>query len=169
MRSSIRYFSWFWVAIGLAGCSVGFNFTGGNVPSNLETLFVDNFSNEAEIVVPYLGQLTTEKLQDRFLTQSRLSLTSGNADVALSGAITRYTILPTAISGQDRAEQNRMTIAVKVNFDNNQEPNDSWEQTFTGYVDFDADLDLSSVEREQIEEILEQITQDIFSKSIGKW
>lgn len=150
-------------------CSINFNFTGGKVDTSLETLFVDIFSNEAEIVVPYLGQLTTEKIQDRFLTQSRLSITSGAADVALSGAITRYTIIPTAISGQDRAEQNRMTIAVRVNFENNQDANESWEQTFSAYQDFDADLDLSSIERDQIEEILDQITQDIFSKSIGKW
>ncbi|MEL6588704.1 MAG: LptE family protein [Bacteroidota bacterium] len=150
-------------------CSINFNFTGGKVDTSLETLFVDIFSNEAEIVVPYLGQLTTEKIQDRFLTQSRLSITSGAADVALSGAITRYSIIPTAISGQDRAEQNRMTIAVRVNFENNQDANESWEQTFSAYQDFDADLDLSSIERDQIEEILDQITQDIFSKSIGKW
>jgi len=169
MRSIYFFIPWLGFILLLSSCSVAFNFTGGSVDTSLETLFVDNFSNEAEIVVPYLGQLTTEKLQDRFLTQSRLSLTSGNADVALSGAITRYTVLPTAISGQDRAEQNRMTIGVRVNFENNQDANESWEQTFSGYIDFDADLDLSSIEREQIEEILEQITQDIFSKSIGKW
>ncbi|MEM6347392.1 MAG: LptE family protein [Bacteroidota bacterium] len=169
MRSKYLFIPLLGLILLASSCSVSFNFTGGSVDTSLETLFVDNFSNEAEIVVPYLGILTTEKLQDRFLTQSRLSLTSGNADVALGGAITRYTVLPTAISGQDRAEQNRMTIAIRVNFENNQDANESWEQTFSSYIDFDASLDLSSVEREQIEEILDQITQDIFSKSIGKW
>lgn len=150
-------------------CSLKFNFTGGSVPDNLETLFVDNFSNQAEIVVPYLAQQTTEQLQDLFLNQSKLRLTSGAADVELSGTITRYTVLPTAITGENRAEQNRMTIGIKVNFVNNVNPNESWEQNFSGFVDFDASEDLTSVERDKIEEILEQITQDVFSKSLGKW
>ncbi len=153
----------------LSACSIRFNFTGGQVPDNLETLFVDNFSNEAEIVVPYLAQLVSEQLQDRFLNQSKLSLTSGAADVELSGSVVRYTVLPTSISGENRAEQNRMTIGVKVAFTNNVNPNESWEQNFSAFVDFDASEDLSSVERDKIEEILEQITQDIFSKSLGKW
>ena len=152
-----------------SACRVQFNFTGGSADSSLETLSVEQFINEAEIVVPYLAQEVTQQLQDRFLNQSKLSLTTGAADVKLGGSITRYSMLPVAISGDDRAAQNRLTIAIKVKFDNNVTPNDSWERSFTRFVDFDADEDFSSVERDKIEEVLEQITQDIFSKSIGKW
>jgi hypothetical protein len=157
------------ITTGFLGCKVTFNFSGGNVPSDLETLFVDNFTNEAEIVVPYLALLVSEQLQDQFLNQSKLSLTSGSADVELSGAVVRYTVLPTAISGENRAEQNRMTIGIRVSFQNNKNPTESWEQNFSGFVDFDASEDLSNVERDKIEEVLEQITQDVFSKSLGKW
>lgn len=157
------------IAIACTSCAVTFNFTGGGKPTGLETLSVKNFINEAQIVVPYLAIEVTEQLQDRFVSQSKLSLTSGAADVVLEGSITRYTVLPVAISGNERAAQNRLTIAIKVKFDNNVDPNESWEQTFTGFVDFDADEDFSSIERDQIDEVLDQITQDIFSKSIGKW
>lgn len=157
------------LALMLSGCIIKFNFTGGVVDTDLETLSVDLFTNEAQIVVPYLAQETTQQIQDRFLNQSRLTLTSGAADVELSGSISRYLISPVAISGNDRAAQNRLTIGLRVKFDNNVNTDDSWEQSFSAFVDFDADEDLSSVERDLIDEALDQITQDIFSKSIGKW
>lgn len=166
-----------WCALGLMtmvllvqACALRFNFHGGgSVNPDLETLSVEIFSNEAQIIVPYLSQEVTQQIQDRFLNQSRLTLTSGAADIVLSGAITRYTVLPVAISGTDQAAQNRLTIALRVKFENNVEPNDSWEQTFNSFVDFDASEDFSSIERERIDEVLEQLTQDIFTKSIGKW
>ncbi|MEM7656609.1 MAG: LptE family protein [Bacteroidota bacterium] len=153
-----------------SGCAVKFNWTGtGTVDDSLETLSVATFINEAPIVVPYLAQELTEQMQDRFLNQSRLTLTTGAADVQLSGSINRYTISPVAISGNNQADQNRVTLSVRVQFENNVNPDDSWEQSFSGFVDFDASQDFTSIERETIDEILEQITQDVFSKSLGKW
>jgi outer membrane lipopolysaccharide assembly protein LptE/RlpB len=156
--------------LGLGGCAVDFNFTGtGSVDTELETLSVANFNNEAQIVVSYLAQEVTNQLQDRFLNQSRLTLTSGAADIELGGSITRYAIQPVAIQGGDQAAQSRLTIAVRVVYENNVNPKDSWENTFTSFVDFDADLNFSSEEARLIDEVLEQITQDVFTKSIGKW
>ncbi|MEO0472361.1 MAG: LptE family protein [Bacteroidota bacterium] len=153
-------------------CTATFNFTGtpkGGGGVDLETLVVDVFVNEAPLVVPFLAQFLTDELQERFLNQSRLNLTTGNADVELSGSITRYNVQPLAITGDETAAQSRLTIGVKVIFTNNVDPNDSWEQTFSQYVDFDAEQDFASIEETLIEEVVEQLTQDIFSKSLGKW
>ena len=160
----------FVIMVLLAGCKVGFNFSGGGaVDPRLQTISIDNFTNEAAVVVPYLAQEVTQQMQDRFLNQSRLKLTSGDADLRINGAITRYQVSPVAISGDTRAEQSRLTIAVRVSFENTIEPADSWENTFSKFIDFDATLDFSSIERDQINEVLEQITQDVFTKSVAKW
>ena len=151
------------------GCSITYNFTGGTVNPDLNTISIEQFGNEAAIVVPSLGQELTTQMQDRFLSQSRLSLTSGSADIVISGAVTNYRLDPVAISGDNTAAQNRLTISVRVKFENNVEVTESWEQTFSGFVDFDADEDFASVELDKINEILEQLTQDVFNKSLGKW
>jgi hypothetical protein len=148
---------------------VNYNFTGGLVDTELESLTIESFGNVSNIVVPYLGQSFTEALRDRFLSQSRLSLTDGAADIELSGNIVQYNVAPVAIEGDDRAGQNRLSIAVRVKFNNNVNPNDSWEQTFNSFQDFSSSQDLSSIERDLIDEINNQLTQDIFNKSIGKW
>ena len=156
--------------LGISGCKVGFNFSGGGaIDPRLQTLSIETFSNEAAVVVPYLAQEVTQQMQDRFLNQSRLQLVSNNADIQISGAVTRYQVSPVAISGDTRAEQNRLTIAVRVSFVNTIDENESWENTFSKFVDFDATQDFSSIERDQINEVLEQITQDVFTKSVAKW
>ena len=165
----------FSVAI-FSGCSIKFNLTGGSVDPRLQTLSVETFGNEAPLVVPFLAIEVTNQLQDRFLSQSRLSLTTGNADVQISGRITNYALTPVAISTSSSASQesftasqNRLSIAISVKFDNIVDPNESWEQSFSGFVDFNSELDFASIERDKVDEILEQLTQDVFNKSIGKW
>lgn len=153
----------------LFSCKATFNFTGGAVNTELETLGVAQFINESDLVVPGLDQDLTIALQDRFLSQSRLQLTDGPADINLSGAITNYRVDPVAYTGNERAAQNRLIINLKVKYENNVDPEDNWEQSFSAFSDFDATLDFSTVEAEQIELIIDQLTQDIFNKSLGKW
>lgn len=147
------------------------NFTGGNVDTNLKTFTITQFNNESPLVVAYHAQRFTEQLKDRFLTQTRLSLVNVNGDVQLSGSVVNYAIAPIAVAGvsQSGATQNRMTVGVRVKYENKINPNENWEQTFSSYFDFPASESLSSVERDYIEKINEQLTQDIFSKSVGKW
>lgn len=152
------------------GCRVQFNFTGGGtVDERLETLNIEIFTNEATVVVPYLAQEITRQMQERFLNQSRLELTSGDADIFITGAITRYQVSPVAISGNTRAEQSRLTMAARITFENRVEPSESWEQTFSKFVDFNADEDFTAIERDLIDDLLEQITQDVFTKSVANW
>jgi len=143
---------------------------GGTIDPNLKTLSVETFSNESAIIVPTLSQDFTEAIRDRFLSQSRLSLTNGSADVEVSGSIYDYSIRPTSITGDETAAQNQLTIAVKVSFTNNVNTNESWEKTFSSTsTPFSSSLDFNSIEGDIITEVIEQLTQDIFNQSLGKW
>ncbi|MEM6265436.1 MAG: LptE family protein [Bacteroidota bacterium] len=154
----------------ISACIPSFNFTGGGGQDpNLKTIAIPAFPNEAPLVVPTLSVTFTEELQDIFLTRSRLDLIDGLADVTLSGSITNYTISPVAITDGVTAAQNRLTITVKVNYENGVNPSDSWEKSFSSFVDFAATENFSSREQEFIEEVVTQLTQDIFNESIGKW
>ncbi len=152
-----------------SSCKFSIGFNPGPQDDNLKTLNIQAFGNDASLVVPYLAQEFTEELQDRFLSRSRLTLTDGEADVVISGAISNYTIRPVAIAGGETAAQNRLTISVKVKYENNISPNDNWEQTFTNYSDFSSSLNFASEERGLIEEVIDLISQDIFNQALGKW
>lgn len=151
-----------------------YNFTGGGeIDARIKTLSVVPFTNESPLVVAYHSQQFTEQLRNRFLQQSNLSLLANNGDIQLSGAIISYAISPVAVSGGTTANagaaQNRMEISVKVKYENRINPIENWEQTFRRFEDFNASTPIASVERELIEKINDQLTQDIFSKSLGKW
>ncbi len=153
-----------------AGCfkfNIGFSPGVQNV--NLKTIAVRSFGNEAELVVAYLAQEFTETLQDEFLRRSRLSLTTGDADIEISGTIINYSVTPSAISSGETAAQNRLTISVRVKYDNHVEESDSWESTFSKFSDFDATQNFASVERDLIAEVNDQLVAAIFNQVFGKW
>jgi hypothetical protein len=67
------------------------------------------------------------------------------------------------------ATLNKLTITVKVRYTDTKNEKNSYEQTFSGIEQFDANTNLSSVEQTLIDQINEQLTQDIFNKSLGNW
>ena len=73
-------------------------------------------------------------------------------------------------TAQQTAAQNRLTITVNVRFFNNKLEEDNFEQTFSHYYDYDANVILSGSSLEDaFTEIIERITQDIFNASVAKW
>jgi hypothetical protein len=89
----------------------------------------------------------------------------------LEGEIVDYNTRPVAIQGNEQAALNRLTIVVQVRFTNNEtgKENDSFEQKFSGYEDYDASRSFSSVEDQLIMIITERIVTDVFNKAVVNW
>jgi hypothetical protein len=49
------------------------------------------------------------------------------------------------------------------------QPNYSFEQTFSRYEDYDSNSDLSSVEKDLSEKIVDLLVEDIFNKAFVNW
>jgi len=81
--------------------------------------------------------------------QSATSLKYINSigDVNFEGEITDYSTKPLTVGADALAATNRFTISIKVKFTNAIDPNLSFEQTFSGYKDYNSNLDLSAVEK----------------------
>ena len=111
----------------------------------------------------------TEGLKDQFISQTNLSLTDAIGDLQFEGEITGYVVKPIAIQANETAAQNRLTISVKVTFTNNLDENQNYSQSFSHYADFDSSQDLSSVETELIDQIVEVLSENIFNKAVANW
>ena len=71
-------------------------------------------------------------------------------------------------SGGD--SQNRLEIRVKVKFDNQINPSESWEKEFKSFVDAASSVVIAGEnERTLVEQVNDQLSQDVFSASLGKW
>ncbi|WP_372776233.1 LptE family protein [Mangrovibacterium sp.] len=151
------------------GCKIGYSFTGASIAPSVKTFTVYYIPNRARLINPTLSQLLTEALQDKLTRQTSLNMLEDNGDLEFEGQITGYDVRPMNIKEGDTAAQNRLTVTVKIKYTNNKNHDDDWDKTFSAYFDYDSTSLLSDVEDSLMEEILEQLTDDIFNASIANW
>jgi len=152
----------------LQNCGV-YSFTGGSV-GDAKTIQINYFPNNASYVEPTLSTVFTRTLQDKFLQQTNLNLVKSDGDLFLSGEITDYQISPAAATADQKAAQNRLTIRVKVHFENKLDKEKNFDKTFSFSYDYPADkLLVGGVLEDAYNEILERITQDIFNEALAQW
>ncbi|MGM0613039.1 MAG: LptE family protein [Bacteroidota bacterium] len=154
--------------ISLQACGI-YSFTGASIPAKAETVTIKYFPNNASLVNANLSQIFTNKLKDRFQSQTNLNLTDSGGDLYFEGEIVEYKTNPVAIQGNDQAAMNRLTISVKVNFRNRYDEESNFETTFSRHADFDSNQNLSAVENQLVEEIVGYLVDDIFNKSVVNW
>lgn len=153
----------------IPSCKVSYSFSGVNISAEASTYTVQYFPNRAAIVQAQLSQLFTEALQDLIQSNTSLDMATDGGDVEFSGEITRYETRPTAITGEETAARNRLTITVRVKYTNYLEPDLDYDTSFSRFEDYDASLNLSDVENLLIELIVENIIEDIFNKAFVSW
>lgn len=157
------------VSLALVGCSIRFSFSGASISENVKTVSVSLFPNMAAMVAPILSSTLTDELITKIQRETRLEFTTQDADVTFEGEIIDYKSEPIAITGNETAAQNRLTIAVRVRFVNNIEEQYSFSKSFTAYEDYDSDQMLTSIEGSLIPEITEQLVEDIFNAAFSNW
>lgn len=153
----------------LNGCSVSYSFSGADIPAEANTFSIRLFRIVTPMAAPNYDLTLTEALKDLMLAQTRLDLVDKKGDLQYEGTITRYETGNAAVSGDELATLNRLSISVKVKYINTFEREKNFERTFTRFADYDSNIDFNAVELELIEEINEQLIQDIFDASLGAW
>ncbi|OFX88205.1 MAG: hypothetical protein A2W99_10285 [Bacteroidetes bacterium GWF2_33_16] len=154
----------------LTSCKITYNLTGASIAPEVKTVSVQYFENRAPQGIPNLGQLITDDLKDRFKSQTSLNVVEDMGHLNFEGDITGYEPnRPVAIQGNEVAAKNRFTITVRVRFTNEKDPKLNFDTSFSRYKDWDSTQDLSSIEEQLVEEILELLIDDIFNKSVVNW
>lgn len=155
-------------ALMLLACSGGYSFTGGDV-GEAKSISIQRFDNLAPLVNPKLSQQFTETLQQVMVRQTPLSLVRADGDMDFSGAITSYEVRSEAPGANDQVAQSRLTVTVRVRYQNRLDADKDFEQSFTVYRNFPASSDLSSVEDALVDEIVQELAEKIFNRSLVNW
>ncbi len=155
--------------ISAQGCKVSYSFSGVNIPPEVLTYTVNYFPNRAPLVQAQLSQVFTEALMDKIQGNTSLDMATDGGDVHFSGEITGYNTRPTAITGDEVAARNRLTISVRVKYVNAFDPEIDFDTSFSRYEDYDSGANLSDVENALIELIVEYLVEDIFNKAFISW
>ena len=152
-----------------ASCSVKYSFNGASIPPEAQTVSVQQFQNFATMVAPILSSSLTEGLQDLFSRQTRLTLVREDGDLSFEGEIVNYTSTPIAVTGDEYASMNRLTVTVKVRFENKIQPQYNYNSQFSAYEDYNSNRLLQEVESTLIPQIVEKLAEDIFNAAVLNW
>jgi hypothetical protein len=157
------------IVVFLYGCKVTYSFSGASISPLAKTFSIQYFQNRAPIVQPGLSQVLTDALIDKCKAQTSLKYINTTGDMDFVGEISDYNTKPLTVGADALAATNRFTISVKVKFTNAIDPNLSFEQTFSRYEDYNSSLDLSAVEKDLSDKIIEMLVEDIFNQAFVNW
>jgi hypothetical protein len=173
MRSVFQHIVRFAVMAGVAGCLLAscgiYSFTGTSIQPDVNTITIPYVENRAVRINPSLSNDLTDALQDKFRKLTRLEQVDVDGDLELVCEITGYEVKATAITAEETAAQNRLTVTVRVEFSNRKYPEDDVKNNFSAYEDFDATLSLDAVEAGLCETIIEKLVEDIFNATVAQW
>lgn len=151
-----------------SNCGI-YSLSGVNIPDDVKSISIMYFPNQAPQVAPTLSQVFTEKLKDKFQSETKLYLTDQDGDYQIDGLITDYNIQPVSISGNTAATENRLTMSTKVNFTSPKHSKFNFNKTYTNFVNFPAATDYSAIETQLITDVTNMMVQDIFNDIALKW
>ena len=157
------------MALIVHSCGI-YSFTGTSIQPDVKTVTVNYFEYLAPKVNPSLSNDLTQALQEKFLKLTKLELVDIDGDLEIVGSVTGYDVKATAITANESAAMNRLTVNVKINFVNRKYPEEDFEnKSFSAYADFDATQSLDAVEASLCEEIIEKLCEDMFNATVANW
>lgn len=155
-------------ALLVASCGI-YSFTGTSIQPDVRTITIPFIENKAQRVNPALSNDLTEAVKEKFRKLTRLEQVDVDGDLELICEITGYDVKATAMTADEQAAQNRLTVSVKVEFTNRKYPEDNVSSSFSAYEDFDATQSLDAVESGLCESIIEKLVEDIFNATVAQW
>lgn len=149
----------------LPGC---YTFKDVSIPPEIKTVKVNYLENKARYINPTLSPQLTDRLRQKIVNQTRLIQTNNDdAHYVISGQITGYDVITTGVS-QQQASVNRLNVTFHLELRDNVNNKDT-ESDISRSFDFSANLSLSQAEAQLREDILKNLTDEIFNKIFSNW
>lgn len=149
-----------------------YSFRGISLPEGAEVAVINLFENNSLNAPPTLALDVTEALRIKVRDEARLRIVEQSPDLEFKGTLVDFRVSAEAPTAGDRttgeafANLNRLTIVVAIEYVNHlDEKDDGWRSNFSSFFDFPGSTPLTSVQDEAIEDILDQITEQIFNKA----
>ena len=150
-------------------CPGCYSFKDVSIPPEVKTVRVNYIENRAPYVNPQLSPQLTERLRQKINNQTRLTLIQGdNADYEINAQIRGYNVTTAAISSRE-ASTNRLVVTVHIKFENRLDEKANFEADISRNFDFSANSTLQAAEASQSEDILKNVTDEIFNRIFSNW
>lgn len=156
--------------LGLTGCGF-YSFSGATIPAEYETIAIVPVENETATPLNNLGGELTDLLNERFVERTRLRLETNEneADVVLSGRLTGYSDEPAAVSGEERATRNEVSLRAEIRYRARERDSLLISDTYTQSETYDLAEGPDEGARSAALVALENIADAVFSDATSDW
>lgn len=156
--------------LSLTACTISYKLNGASIDyTTTQTISFEYIPIKASLVYAPLAVTFNDKLQQKYINQTRLEQVKTSGDLQISGAITGYSLSNQAINTDAYATVTRLTIKVKIKFVNKHNKSENFEKEFSQYEDFDASRLLTDVQDELCEQITDKLVEEIFNATVANW
>jgi len=139
-----------------------------SIPPEIKTVRVFFIENKARYINPQLSPKLSDKLRQKIINQTRLSQTNNDADYEVSGYIIDYSVSTSGIS-QQQVASNNLNVTVHIIFKNRQDEKKNFEADITRNFPFSASKSLTQAEAELNEQMVTNLTDEIFNRIFSNW
>lgn len=155
---------------GLYACSVSYKFSGTSIDyTKTKTVSIDKFPIRANYVWSPMEPMFYNTITDAFAQKTKLKVLKRDGDLQLAGEIVEYSQTNKSISSDGYSAQVQLKIAVNVRFVNNQNHEEDFEQRFSATAEYDSSQQLSAVQEELVQEMIDDIVDQIFNATVANW
>jgi hypothetical protein len=151
----------------LSACSFGFK--GISIKPEVKSFSVENFALIDQAAPNDLNQTFSEELRLKVRQESRLTENNENPDIIFSGTVSRYRVEFAAPDANNTASLNRLTIEVKIKYENLIDEEDTWEKTYSDFEDYDSNGNLQQLQDGLIDVIVDDILERAFNDAFTDW
>lgn len=166
------FFAFLLLNLALSSCKVSYGLTEkvSSIPDTVKTVRILQLENRAPYNNPQLTPNLTQSLRNKIQNQTKLILTNNeNAQWTISGEIRDYSVSTTGVTsanGQQQSSINRLTVAVHITI-NKQNKVDEYDVSRS--FDFSARQSLQTAEAALLDEMVRNLTDEIFNRLFSDW
>lgn len=158
------------ISVAVSGCSIKYRLNGASIDYNLiKTITIEAFTNRAAYQWAPMAPMFNTSLSDIYNNQTKLRQVKRDGDLVLSGEITSYDQTNKSISADGYSSMVQLKMSVTVKFRNNKNHNDDFDKSFTASREYDASQQLSAVQEELVQQMIDDIVDQVFNATVANW
>ncbi len=171
MRKQIAYYLSIAICLlAVISCSISYKFNGASIDySKTKTITILDFPNRASYVWGPMAPTFNNELKDIFAANTKLQQVRRNGDLKIEGEITQYTQRNKAVNAEGQSAMAELSMTVNVRFTNTKNHAEDFERQFTATASYETTQQLSAVQEELVQQMVKEITEQIFNATVANW
>ena len=167
LKSILVFLAWVFL---MSGCTVSYKLNGASIDYNtIKTITIETFTNRAAYQWAPMAPMFNTSISDIYNRQTKLRQVKRDGDLVLSGEITSYDQTNKSIAADGYSSMVQLKMTVKIKFTNNKHHDDDFDRSFTASREYDSSQQLSAVQEELVQQMIDDIVDQVFNATVANW